>query len=31
VRLGPYPSRDEAEKIATKVRGSGLSTAVLTL
>lgn len=31
VRVGPFASRDEADKAAAKVRGSGLSTAVLTL
>ncbi|MDM4765012.1 SPOR domain-containing protein [Pelomonas sp. SE-A7] len=31
VRVGPYGSRDEADKAAAKVRGTGLSVAVLTL
>lgn len=31
VRVGPFASRDEADKAAAKVRGGGLSTAVLTL
>ena len=31
VRVGPFASRDEADKVAAKVRGGGLSTAVLTL
>lgn len=31
VRVGPFGSRDEADKVAAKVRGGGLSTAVLTL
>jgi DedD protein len=31
VRVGPFNSRDEADKIAAKVRGGGLSSAVLTL
>ena len=31
VRVGPYASREEADKVAGKVRDSGLSTAVLSL
>ena len=31
VRVGPFNSRDEADKVAAKVRGGGLSSAVLTL
>ncbi|SEL09249.1 DedD protein [Roseateles sp. YR242] len=31
VRVGPFGSRDEADKVAAKVRGGGLSSAVLTL
>jgi DedD protein len=31
VRVGPFNSRDEADKVASKVRGGGLSSAVLTL
>jgi DedD protein len=31
VRVGPFSSREEADKVAAKVRGGGLSTAVLTL
>jgi len=31
VRVGPFGSREEADKAAAKVRGGGLSTAVLTL
>ncbi|QPF73791.1 SPOR domain-containing protein [Roseateles sp. DAIF2] len=31
VRVGPFASREEADKVAAKVRGGGLSTAVLTL
>ncbi|MDC6168360.1 SPOR domain-containing protein [Paucibacter sp. XJ19-41] len=31
VRVGPFGSREEADKVAAKVRGGGLSTAVLTL
>lgn len=31
VRVGPFNSREEADKVAAKVRGGGLSTAVLTL
>lgn len=31
VRVGPFNSRDEADKVAAKVRGGGLSPAVLTL
>ncbi|ANH70297.1 hypothetical protein ABE85_05615 [Mitsuaria sp. 7] len=31
VRVGPFNSREEADKVATKVRGGGLSSAVLTL
>lgn len=31
VRVGPFASRDEADKAAGKLRGSGLSTVVLTL
>lgn len=31
VRAGPFTSREEADKVAGKVRGSGLSTAVLSL
>ena len=31
VRLGPYASRDEADKAAAKVKGAGLPAAVLTL
>ncbi|WAC71883.1 SPOR domain-containing protein [Roseateles sp. SL47] len=31
VRVGPFGTRDEADKVAAKVRGGGLSSAVLTL
>lgn len=31
VRVGPFGSRDEADKVAAKVRSGGLSSAVLTL
>lgn len=31
VRVGPFASRDEADKAAGKLRGSGLSTVVLTI
>ncbi len=31
VRLGPFPSRDDAEKAATKVKAAGLPAAVLSL
>lgn len=31
VRVGPFGSRDEADKVAAKVRGGGLSSAVLTI
>jgi DedD protein len=31
VRLGPFPSRDDAEKAAAKVKAAGLPAAVLTL
>jgi DedD protein len=31
VRVGPFPSREEADKVAAKLRSGGLSTAVLSL
>ena len=31
VRVGPFPSRDEAEKASTKIKSAGLSPAVYTL
>ena len=31
VRVGPYPSRDEAEKAAAKVKSAGMPTSIVPL
>jgi cell division protein FtsN len=31
VRVGPFETRDEAEKAAARIKGSGLAVSILTL